>query len=29
MKNCLVVDLDRCSGCESCVAACKYENGID
>ncbi|MEA5020207.1 MAG: 4Fe-4S dicluster domain-containing protein [Gordonibacter sp.] len=29
MKNCLVVDLDRCSGCDSCVAACKHENGID
>lgn len=29
MKNCLVVDLDRCSGCDTCVAACKHENGID
>lgn len=29
MKNCLVVDLDRCSGCDSCVAACKYENDVD
>lgn len=23
MKKCLVIDLDRCSGCDSCVAACK------
>ncbi|NTU89314.1 MAG: 4Fe-4S dicluster domain-containing protein [Actinobacteria bacterium] len=29
MKNCLVTDLDRCSGCDSCVAACKFENDID
>ncbi|NHM13768.1 4Fe-4S dicluster domain-containing protein [Xiamenia xianingshaonis] len=29
MKNCLVIDLDRCSGCDSCVAACKLENEID
>lgn len=28
MKNSLVIDLDRCSGCDSCVAACKYENNI-
>ena len=26
MKNTLVIDLDRCSGCDSCVAACKHEN---
>lgn len=29
MKNCLVIDLDRCSGCDSCVAACKLENNVD
>lgn len=29
MRNCLVIDLDRCSGCDSCIAACKHENGID
>lgn len=28
MRRCLVVNLDRCSGCDSCVAACKYENSI-
>lgn len=28
MKNCLVIDLDRCTGCHSCEAACKHENGI-
>lgn len=29
MRRCLVVDLDRCSGCDSCIAACKHENNID
>ncbi len=29
MKYCLVVDLDRCSGCDSCVAACKHENELN
>lgn len=29
MRRCLVVDLDRCSGCDSCVAACKHENGVN
>ncbi len=28
MRNCLVIDLDRCSGCDTCVAACKYENNV-
>jgi Fe-S-cluster-containing dehydrogenase component len=28
MHYCLVVDLDRCSGCHSCEVACKMENGI-
>lgn len=28
MRNCLVIDLDRCSGCDSCVASCKLENNI-
>lgn len=29
MKNTLVINLDRCTGCDSCVAACKLENEID
>ncbi|MBE6466766.1 4Fe-4S dicluster domain-containing protein [Denitrobacterium detoxificans] len=28
MRNCIVVNLDRCSGCDSCIVACKLENGI-
>ena len=28
MAKCLVVDLDRCTGCDACVVACKLENGI-
>jgi Fe-S-cluster-containing dehydrogenase component len=24
----LVLDLDRCSGCDSCIVACKFENQI-
>jgi Fe-S-cluster-containing dehydrogenase component len=28
MARCLVVDLDRCSGCQSCIVACKFENNI-
>jgi len=28
MKNCLVIDLDRCSGCHSCEVACKFENAV-
>lgn len=27
-KRCLIVNLDRCSGCDSCVVHCKYENGL-
>ena len=27
-KRCLVIDLDRCSGCQSCIVACKFENNI-
>ncbi|MDR1088596.1 MAG: 4Fe-4S dicluster domain-containing protein [Coriobacteriales bacterium] len=27
-KRTLVIDLDRCSGCDSCVVACKFENNI-
>jgi len=27
-KRCLVLDLDRCSGCESCMVACKFENNV-
>ena len=29
MKITLVIDLDRCSGCDSCVAACKMENQMN
>jgi Fe-S-cluster-containing dehydrogenase component len=29
MRNCLVIDLNRCTGCETCIIACKYENGLD
>ena len=29
MRNCLVIDLDRCSGCDGCVVACKYAHGLD
>ena len=28
MRNCLVIDLDRCSGCDSCIVACKLENSV-
>lgn len=27
-KRCLVIDLDRCSGCDSCIVACKHENDL-
>jgi Fe-S-cluster-containing dehydrogenase component len=27
-KRSLVVDLDRCSGCDSCVVSCKFENNV-
>lgn len=26
MARTLVIDLDRCSGCDSCIVACKFEN---
>lgn len=28
MKNCFVVDVDRCLGCKSCHMSCKMENGV-
>ena len=29
MRNCLVIDLDRCTGCDTCVVSCKYETNLD
>ncbi|MBR2836681.1 MAG: 4Fe-4S dicluster domain-containing protein [Coriobacteriales bacterium] len=28
MKKCLVINLDRCTGCDTCVVSCKFENKI-
>ena len=27
-KRAHVIDLDRCSGCDSCIVACKFENDV-
>ncbi|MCL2883161.1 MAG: 4Fe-4S dicluster domain-containing protein [Coriobacteriia bacterium] len=27
-KRALVIDLDRCSGCDSCIVSCKFENNV-
>ena len=27
-RNCIVVNLDRCTGCYGCEVACKMENDI-
>ena len=27
-KNCLVVNLDRCTGCDSCIVSCKFEHDL-
>ncbi len=29
MRNTLVIDLDRCTGCDTCVVACKFANKLD
>ena len=28
MRNTLVLNLDRCSGCDSCITTCKFENNL-
>lgn len=28
MRNTLVINLDRCHGCDSCITTCKFENGL-
>lgn len=28
MAKGLLINLDRCSGCDSCIVACKLENGL-
>ena len=27
-KKCLVINLDRCTGCDSCIVSCKFENSL-
>ena len=27
-RNCLVINLDRCTGCDSCIVSCKFENSL-
>lgn len=28
-RRTLVIDLDRCTGCDSCIVACKFENNVE
>ena len=27
-RKCLVINLDRCTGCDSCIVSCKFENHL-
>ncbi len=27
-RRCMVIDLDRCTGCQSCIVSCKFENSV-
>ena len=27
-RKCLVINIDRCTGCDSCIVSCKFENHL-